>query len=392
MLAVVNLPDGAAIWPDVSSAVPPARVAAIELATRFTPATGGTHRLGVRCTGGYTLTVGETVVTGVIEPETGDLAVLSTAPPEHRHLIGLAAGEPVAVRVHHRIDLHPDQPFVSLTLGHGEPVATPDELLEQAERAAAEADVAIVVVGTTEEAESEGVDRAGLALPGRQDELVTRVAAANPRTIVVVNAGSPVELPWADQVAAVLLTWFPGQEAGHALAGVLLGTTEPGGRLPTTWPMRAADCPVLSTTPIDGALAYTEDVFIGYRAWERTGTRPRYPFGHGLGYTTWTYESLSVNGREATITVRNTGTRPGREVVQLYLAPVAGHPSHPGRRLAGFATVTAGPGQAATVTIALPDRAFQTWAGSWHPIPGDHLLEAGPSSADRPLSAKLAAW
>ena len=142
--------------------------------------------------------------------------------------------------------------------------------LERAVRIAAEADIAIVVVGTTEEVESEGFDRTTLALPGRQDELVSRVAAANPRTVVVVNAGSPVEMPWADDVAAVLLTWFPGQEAGHALADVLLGDNEPGGRLPTTWPVRAEDCPVLSTTPVDGAVAYDEGIFIGYRAWDRS--------------------------------------------------------------------------------------------------------------------------
>ena len=99
------------------------------------------------------------------------------------------------------------------------------------------------------------------------------MAAANPRTVAVVNAGSPVELPWADDVAAILLTWFPGQEAGHALADVLFGAAEPGGRMPTTWPVRMADCPVLNTTPTDGALAYTEGVFIGYRAWDRGHAR-----------------------------------------------------------------------------------------------------------------------
>ena len=167
-------------------------------------------------------------------------------------------------------------PWCSLSLGYGAPVGTAEELLAEAEAAARACDVAVVVVGTTEEVESEGFDRTTLALPGRQDELVRRVAAANPRTVVVVNAGSPVELPWADDVAAVLLAWFPGQEAGHALADVLLGVTEPGGRLPTTWPVVAADCPVLDTTPAGGVLAYDEGVFIGYRAWERAGVAPRY--------------------------------------------------------------------------------------------------------------------
>ncbi|GAA2873900.1 hypothetical protein GCM10010517_34480 [Streptosporangium fragile] len=153
--------------------------------------------------------------------------------------------------------------------------------------------------------------------------------------------------------------------------------------------MRAEDCPVLSTTPVDGRLAYAEGVFVGYRAWERAGTRPRYPFGHGLGYTTWAYESMSVRGCEATITVRNTGKHAGREIVQVYLAPMGDDPRRPRRRLAGFAAVTAEPGRAATVTVELPERAFQIWDGGWRTITGGYLVEAGRSVADRPLSAEL---
>ena len=141
--------------------------------------------------------------------------------------------------------------------------------------------------------ESEGFDRQSLALPGRQDELVRRVAAANPRTVVVVNSGAPVLLPWADEVAAVLLTWFGGQEFGHALADVLLGDAEPGGRLPTTWPASQDGLP--STQPADGVLTYTEGLFIGYRGYDRDGREPLFPFGHGHGYTTWSYDSITVD-------------------------------------------------------------------------------------------------
>jgi beta-glucosidase len=187
--------------------------------------------------------------------------------------------------------------------------------------------VAVVVVGTTDETETEGADRTTLALPGRQDELVRRVVAANPDTIVVVNAGSPVLMPWADDVAAILLTWFPGQEGGNALADVLLGVEEPGGRLPTTWP---ADEDVPSTTPVDGVLAYEADE-------EETRIRPLFRFGHGLGYTTWAIEKHGAAG----VMVRNTGARAGREVVQVYV----------GGKLADFATVQAKPGQAVTVRL-----------------------------------------
>jgi beta-glucosidase len=276
--------------------------------------------------------------------------------------------------------------YVSFGVGHAPPGPGPDELLDEAVALAAAADVAVVVVGTTEDVESEGFDRASLALPGRQDELVARVAAANPRTVVVVNAGSPVLLPWADDVAAVLLTWFPGQAAGAALADVLLGVAEPGGRLPTTWPRRAEDCPVYEIAPRDGVVRYTEGLFIGYRAWQRTGPAPRYPFGHGLGYTAWAYESLTGDAAAVEVTVRNTGTRRGREVVQVYAGQRAPDPDRPARVLAGFAGVEAEPGEAVTVRVPLWDRALRTWAdGGWRDVPGPYVVEAGPNAATLPL-------
>jgi beta-glucosidase len=218
------------------------------------------------------------------------------------------------------------------------------------------------------------------------------VAAVNPGTIVVVNAGSPVELPWADDVGAVLLTWFGGQEAGNALADVLLGVVEPGGRLPTTWPIRGTDCPVLTTTPTAGVLRYDEGVFTGYRAFERSGVVPRYHFGHGLGYTTWEYEGISADRRAVTVTVRNTGERAGREVIQVYASPAAMDPGRPRRWLAGFAPVWAEPGETSSVTIGLPKRAFQVWAGGsaeggWQTVAGDYTVEVARSLADVRLKA-----
>jgi beta-glucosidase len=254
--------------------------------------------------------------------------------------------------------------------------------------------VAVVVVATTEQVESEGFDRTTLALPGRQDELVSRVAAANPRTVVVVNSGSPVEMPWRDEVAAVLLSWFPGQEAGTALADVLVGLTEPGGRLPTTWPAALADCPVTDVTPVDGKLAYTEDLFIGYRAWDRSDVAPAYPFGHGLGYTTWAYEGVEQDGETVTVRIRNTGSRCGREVVQVYLAAKGDRGDRPARALVGFASVEALPGETATAAISLPRRAFEIWdeeRRSWSYRPGAYELLIGPSSAECPLTLPIEA-
>ncbi|WP_308296929.1 glycoside hydrolase family 3 C-terminal domain-containing protein [Streptomyces sp. ISL-44] len=216
--------------------------------------------------------------------------------------------------------------------------------------AAREADVAIVCVGTTDGDESEGHDRRSLRLPAPQDQLVREIVRAQPRTVVVVNAGGPVELPWRTEVAAVLLTWFPGQEAGHALADVLLGRAEPGGRLPTTWPATLTDAPVRTTRPTGGVLPYEEGLHIGHRAWLRAGTAPAYWFGHGLGYTTWRYEALGVprphagGGYEIPVVLRNTGARQGREVIQVHLSRPDSAVERPVRWLAGWAAAQAGPG------------------------------------------------
>ncbi|HTZ92500.1 MAG TPA: glycoside hydrolase family 3 C-terminal domain-containing protein [Streptosporangiaceae bacterium] len=377
------LSTGAGRWLDLPAGVHPDVLDTVEISGRLTADAVGTHQLGIRGLGLFTLRAGDTVLfDGSVRPESDDIAVTFLAPPEQRVRVPLAAGETVEVQLTHQVSLIRGFPVVSLTLGHGAPIAAADDLLAEAEAVASAADAAIVVVGTTDEVESEGFDRTTLALPGRQDELVRRVAAANRRTIVVVNAGSPVELPWADDVAAVLLVWFPGQEAGHAIADVLLGVAEPGGRLPTTWPAAEADCPVLSVTPANGELRYDEGVFIGYRAWQRSAVPARFAFGHGLGYTSWVYETMTADGSEVTVSVRNTGSRVGREVVQIYAGPVTPDDSRPRRWLAGFGTVAAGPGETATVTITLPERAFQMWADGWRTVPGEYLIEAAHSLDD----------
>ncbi len=386
-----DLPNGAGRWMEMPPGVTKAELATVEITGRLHADVSGEHQLAFRGIGEFTLTAGGVALfDDAVWPESGDLAVIFLAPPEHRFSIDLEAGQDVEVSLLHKVAMPEEFAVVTLTLAYREPQATADELIAEAERVAAASDVAIVVVGTTEEVESEGFDRTTLVLPGRQDELVRRVAAANPRTIVVVNAGSPVELPWVDEVSAVLLVWFPGQEAGHALADVLLGLVEPGGRLPTTWPVRTEDCPVLSTTPVDGRLAYDEGVFIGYRAWDRSDVEPRYAFGHGQGYTTWAYERMAVDGRRVSVTVRNTGDRTGREIVQIYAGPVASDPERPVRWLVGFADAVAAPGEEVTVSVDLPQRAFEIWDGGWRTPPGDYTIEAAHSVADRRLTEVVA--
>jgi len=206
---------------------------------------------------------------------------------------------------------------------------------------------------------------------------VQRVNAAQPRTVVVVNSGAPVLLPWLDEVPAVLLCWFPGQEAGHALADVLFGAAEPGGRLPTTWPKSADGLP--SVTPVDGVLTYSEGLAIGYRG----PTEPLLPFGHGLGYTPWEY--LAMDG--ATVRLCNTGTRRGREVVQVYASRPDSAVQRPPRWLVGFAAIEADAGEEIVIDIPLSPRAFAHWDEGWQTEPGEFVLEAGRSVADLRVSS-----
>ncbi|MCH5677105.1 beta-glucosidase H [Streptomyces gilvus] len=368
----------------------------VELTGTFTPRDSGTHTFGIKGTGPFTLTVdGTTYYDDAQRPaDDSDPFEAFFGAPVPRAEVELTAGEPVEISLHHVIALPEGTPFkvVAFALAHQEPQCDADELIAEAVEAARAADTAVVVVATTDRVESEGFDRKDLALPGRQDDLVRAVAAANPNTVVVVNSGSPVELPWREEVAAVLLSWFPGQEGGAALADVLTGVHEPGGRLPTTWGS-LADAPVTRVTPENGELPYTEDVFIGYRAWEKEGRTPSYPFGHGLGYTEWSYESVQVEGDSTVrVRVRNTGGRAGREVVQVYLAPAEPGPGRPARYLAGFAGVEAAPGESAEAVVTLPRRAFEIWdeaSDSWSFVKGSYEIQVSRSITDRRLTATI---
>ncbi|MFF8375703.1 beta-glucosidase [Streptomyces sp. NPDC015661] len=369
-------------------------LATVEITGTFTPRDSGGHHFGTGGTGDFRLTVDGTVLHDGADPDGADPMEVLTGRPVARGTIALEAGRAVEVSLLHRAPKVAYGPIRGVTFGltHRDPERDGDRLIEEAVAAARAAHTAVVVVATTERVESEGFDRADLRLPGRQDELVARVAAANPRTVVVVNAGAPVEMPWREDVAAVLLTWFPGQEGGAALADVLLGREEPGGRLPTTWPARLEDAPVTRVTPEDGVLPYDEDLLVGYRAWERHAAAPAYPFGHGLGYTTWEYLGLEAAGGRARVRLRNTGARPGRETVQLYAEPVTPAEGRPARQLAGLATVAAEPGETVEIEIVIAERTFQVWdeeAGVWAVSPGPYLLHAARNAAEPVLTIPL---
>jgi beta-glucosidase len=240
---------------------------------------------------------------------------------------------------------------------------------------------------------AEGRDRPSLNLPGYQDALVAAVAAANPRTIVVLNNGAPVVMPWANRVVAILQMWYPGQEGAEAVVHILAGLAEPGGRLPVTFPMRAEDAP--TSLPerypgVNGHGAYSEQTFVGYRWYDREGIAPLFPFGHGLSYTRFEYSGLTVrnagDGCDVSFVVKNTGARGGVDVPQVYLGP----PSSPpvpiaARQLAGFERLVIPAGGSRQVTIHIGARELSYWSierHGWVVASGRRTIEVGASSRD----------
>lgn len=317
---------------------------------------------------------------------------------ERRGQVALEAGRPAELELVYSSE--GARGVVGLRCGVALP--EPDDLLERAVEVAANADAAVVVVGLNADWETEGRDRESLALPGRQVELVRRIAAANPKTIVVVNAGAPVELPFLEEVPATLQLWYPGQEGGHGLADVLFGDADPGGRLPTSWPVRVEDVPSHPHYPgADGRVCYGEGVFMGYRGFDAAERDPLLPFGHGLSYAEFAWGELRVARAEvaegepvaAEIELRNVSSRPGREVVQLYLADCEASLPRPPRELVAFAKVELQPGESRTVSFELPPRALAFWdpaARAWRAEPGAFELHAGRSSRDLRSSARFA--
>ena len=349
----------------------------------FVPAVDGTHRVTLVQAGRARVLVdGVVVVGGVTDPPGPGQALFGLGSEQIEGRVELRAGEPVELV----IELSSESAvfLVGAVVGCL-PVPAPDRL-DRAVAAAAGADAAIVVVGTNDDWETEGHDRSSMALPGDQDELVRRVCAANPRTVVVLNAGSPLELPWADDAAAILDVWFGGQEMADGLVDVLTGAADPSGRLPTTFPVRLEHTPAFGNFPGEhGEVRYGEGLLVGYRWYETRHLPVRFPFGHGLSYTTFSLgePEVLVDGEltRVRVPVSNTGTRAGAEVVQLYVEPVDPPVTRPLKELKAFAKVFLEPGQSATVTLTLTERTF----AHWQPDPAGYLAARQRAATQAPM-------
>ncbi|MEO5722934.1 MAG: glycoside hydrolase family 3 C-terminal domain-containing protein [Ilumatobacteraceae bacterium] len=352
----------------------------------FVPAVTGDWQFGVTSVGAAVLRINGEVVVDLSSPQTGG-AFFGMGSPEIRGTVALEQGVPAIVDVDYAVIEYPM--LRGLLIGAAPPAG--DDPVGDAVRAAAAASVAVLVVGTNDDWETEGEDRDTLSLPGRQDELIARVAQVNPNTVVVINAGSPVAMPWLDSVAAVMQVWFPGEEFGEALADVLLGIAEPGGRLPLTIPRRLEDTPAYAHHPGRNGLAvYGEGLNIGYRWYDAEEIEPLFVFGHGLGYTTFEFGPSAVAGTiltgvDVTVSITNSGSRVGSEVVQCYVEPPAGGPVRPLRTLGAFVKVVVSAGASATVTLHLDERAFSVWdvaAHGWVVPTGEYRVVVGNSSRE----------
>ncbi|EFC81345.1 glycoside hydrolase family 3 C-terminal domain-containing protein [Parafrankia sp. EUN1f] len=273
--------------------------------------------------------------------------------------------------------------------GHGHGHDDREASLAQAVRIAAAADVAIVFAGIDKE--TEGVDREHIDLPAEQVALIRAVAAAAPRTVVVLAGGGVVSLEgWHDEVDAILAGWLLGQAAGGAIADVLFGVANPSGHLAETIPLRLADAPSYLNFPGEaGHVRYGEGVMVGYRGYQTVERTVRYPFGHGLSYTTFTTDALEVsltgdNTATAHVTATNTGDRAGRHVIQVYVATAAGPVRRPVRELRAFKKITLRPGETRTVDLDLDRRAFTYYdieLRRWVVAPGDYTIQVGENAA-----------
>ena len=362
---------------------------------------------------------GEVVFDGIADPPGPGTEFFGMAAEARAVTLDLVAGMPLELRAEYHA---PAGMAILRGIKIGCRLPEPADLLDRAVDAAAAADVAIVVVGTNDDWETEGHDRASMDLPGAQDELVRRVCAANPRTVVVVNTGSPVTMDWADDAAAVLQAWFGGQEMANALAAVLTGDADPGGRLPTTFPLRYEHNPAFGNFPGENSqVRYGEGLLVGYRWYDARHLPVRFPFGHGLSYTSFAIGPPSApptftpgTPLVVEVPVRNTGDRRGSEVVQCYVEPVDPTARRPPRELKAFAKVALDPGESTTVRLVLDDRSFAYWdpgdpywtstvearatgivpvggddelhraEAGWYVDPGEYRIRVGRSSADLP--------
>ncbi|MFN2271650.1 MAG: glycoside hydrolase family 3 C-terminal domain-containing protein, partial [Anaerolineae bacterium] len=310
--------------------------------------------------------------------------------------IALVAGQAYDIRVEYVNLPNSERRTMHVFFAYA-PEPEKDDRIARAVELAKRSDVAIVFAGMPKGYDSEGHDRPDMALPGPQTALIEAVAEANANTIVVLNCGAPVELPWIDAVPALVLAYYPGQEGGHAIANILAGDVNPSGKLSVTYPKRYEDNPTYINYPGGKEVLYGEGIFVGYRYYDAKDVEPLFPFGFGLSYTTFEYSDLRVPKTaragepvNVSVTVTNTGKCAGKEVVQLYVSDEVSSLPRPPKELKGFKKVVLDPGESAIVEFVLDQRAlsfYDPYRKQWVAEPGEFEVLVGGSSRDIRLRA-----
>ena len=361
----------------------------VRATAHFTPESSGHYRFGLVSAGLSRLLLdGREIVDNWTQQQPGE-AFFGMGSAEASASVELRVGQAYTLTLEYSKG---SAPIAAVRLGYLAP--QPADALERAAALAAASDVALVFVGLSEEWESEGFDRPDLELVGEQQALIEAVAAANQKTIVVLNTGSPIAMPWLDQVAAVVEAWYPGQECGNAIADVLFGAVNPAGKLTETFPLRLQDNPAYINYPGEnGQVRYGEGIFVGYRYYEKKQLETLFPFGFGLSYTTFHYDKLSLSAQSIapaetlniSIDITNTGKLAGQEVVQLYIRDKVASVQRPEKELKAFAKVHLEAGERRTVTLSIKRDAlayYDSLKSAWVAEAGEFEVLVGSSSRD----------
>ncbi len=360
----------------------------------YTPSEDGDYEFGLLSTGRARMYVdGELLIDNWRDTEPGE-AFFTQGTTERRAIHQLSEGESVEIKIEFETSSMSDMAAVRYGILPGQSA----DYMAEAVQVAADADAVLLLVGTNDDWETEGNDRAMLELPGRQDELIREILKVNPRTVVINNSGSPIAMSWIDEAKAVIQSWFAGQEYGNALVDLVLGKVNPSGKLPITFPKRLQDTPAYTSYPGEfGKVSYGEGLFVGYRWYDARDIDPLLAFGHGLSYTDFEFSDLSVeglnkSGGEISFKLSNTGGFRGQEVAQVYIEPIDGTVARPIRELRAFSKIDLEAGEQKQISISLDSDAFAHWdvsRGSWVVDPGVYRIHVGASSRDLRLVGEV---
>lgn len=396
-IATERSEKGEFFWFDLPHAALKLDDFSVRVTATFRAEEGGEHVFGMTNAGLARLYLdGELVVNGDDGWTRGE-NYFGTANTELRAPVMLEAGRTYRLTVDY-LSPPPKEEGITITaLRFGLEKPLGDQAIEDAIAEAAASDVAVLFVGRDGEWDTEGLDLPDMRLPGRQEELIERVTAANPNTVVVLQTGGPVEMPWLDKVRGVLQVWYPGQELGHAVADLLFGDAEPGGRLPQTFPKQLADNSAITGDPAiypgqNGHVRYAEGVFVGYRHHDSRGVEPLFPFGFGLGYTRFAWsearasaKDMGADGITVEVDVTNIGDRRGSDVVQLYVKPLSSAIERPEKELRAFAKLELGAGETGTARLTIKPRDlsyFDVEARAFRAEAGDYDVLIAASATD----------